>query len=180
MVSSDPVGREKICPLRYVSKSCMVRQCSGPPYSTSTMLGFGEGLDHLRFFSGNVNKAERILPCKVSCSLCGALIADEGRNMWLGFPTLFDFGTPPNIPEAFKPKCPHISMQLGCFDMDNDLPKCAGHSEKSARLVRYVSRRHYGALTLGGDAEAFGRPPTPRQLPKQRRPRSRTLRTPFC
>ncbi len=94
---------------------------------------FSAGLNHLRFFNGNLNKAERILPCKVSCSLCGALIADEGRNMWLAFPSLFDFGTPPKIPEAFKPTC-HIFYAARVFDMDDGLPKWAGHSENSARL----------------------------------------------
>ena len=43
-------------------------------------------------FNNELNKHERILPCNVSCALCGTLIADEGRKMWLAFPSLFNFG----------------------------------------------------------------------------------------
>ena len=39
-----------------------------------------EGIDHLNFYNSELNKHERILPCKVSCALCGTLIADEGRR----------------------------------------------------------------------------------------------------
>lgn len=94
---------------------------------------FSAGLDHLKFFNGALNKAERILPCKVSCRLCGAPIADEGRNMWLAFPSLFDFGTPPKVPEAFKPTC-HIFYAARVFDMDDGLPKWVGMNDISARL----------------------------------------------
>jgi hypothetical protein len=50
-----------------------------------------EGIDHLNFYNNEVNKHERILPCKVSCALCGTLLADEGRKMWLAFPSFFNF-----------------------------------------------------------------------------------------
>jgi hypothetical protein len=69
----------------------------------------------------------------VSCRHCGAPIADEGRTMWLGFPPLFDFGTPPAVPEAFKPTC-HIFYAARVLDMDDGLPKWAGHAEGSERL----------------------------------------------
>jgi hypothetical protein len=94
---------------------------------------FSAGLNHLRFFNSGRNTAERILPCKVSCGLCGTPIADEGRNMWLAFPSLFDFGTPPTVPETFKPTC-HIFYGARVFDMDDGLPKWSGLNEKSARL----------------------------------------------
>ena len=130
-VSSDPVDA-KIC------HCIMCQKLHGAPMQWAAIfhkhhVRFSAGLNHLRFFNGNLNKAERILPCKVSCSLCGALIADEGRNMWLGFPRSSTSGTPPKIPEAFKPSC-HIFYAARVFDMDDDLPKWAGHSEKSARL----------------------------------------------
>ncbi len=130
-VSSDPVDA-KIC------HCIMCQKLHGAPMQWAAIfhkhdVRFRTGLNHLRFFNGNLNKAERILPCKVSCSLCGALIADEGRNMWLGFPSLFDFGTPPKIPEAFKPTC-HLFYAARAFDMDDSLPKWAGHSENSTRL----------------------------------------------
>ena len=130
-VSCDPVDA-KIC------HCVMCQKLHGAPMQWAAIfhkrhVRFSTGLDRLRFFNGALNAAERILPCKVSCSLCGAHIADEGRNMWLGFPPLFDFGTPPRIPEAFKPTC-HIFYAARVIDMDDGLPKWAGHSEKSARL----------------------------------------------
>jgi hypothetical protein len=94
---------------------------------------FSAGLDHLRFFNGALNKAGRILPCKVGCGLCGAPIADEGRNMWLAFPSLFDFGAPPKVPEAFKPTC-HIFYAARVFDMDDGLPKWSGLNDVSVRI----------------------------------------------
>ena len=130
-VSADPLDA-KIC------HCIMCQKLHGAPMQWAAIfhkhdVRFGTGIKHLRFFNGNLNKAERILPCKVSCGLCGTLIADEGRRMWLAFPPLFDFGTPPTIPEAFKPKC-HMFYAARVFDMDDGLPKWAGHSENSARL----------------------------------------------
>ena len=131
-VSSDPVDA-KIC------HCIMCQKLHGAPMQWAAIfhkhhVRFSAGLNQLRFFNGTLNKAERILPCKVSCSLCGALIADEGREMWLGFPSLFDFGTPPKIPEAFNPTC-HIFYASKLIDMDDGLPKWAGHSGTSARLA---------------------------------------------
>ena len=94
---------------------------------------FNAGVQHLRFYHSAHDKRERLLPCKVSCGLCGAPIADEGRNMWLAFPTLFDFGEPPDVPESFKPTC-HIFYSMRVIDFDDSLPKWSGHKDKSPRL----------------------------------------------
>ena len=131
-VSADPVDA-KIC------HCTMCQKLHGAPMQWAAIfhkhhVGFVSGLHHLRFFNGHLNRAERILPCKISCGLCGSPIADEGRNMWLGFPPLFDFGSPPTAPEAFKPTC-HIFYAARVLDMNDGLPKWAGHSEKSARLA---------------------------------------------
>lgn len=91
------------------------------------------GIEHLRFYNSELNKQERILPCKVSCSLCGTLIADEGRNMWLAFPSLFDLGDAPMVPEKFKPTC-HIFYGVRIIDILDDLPKWSGHKNKSTKL----------------------------------------------
>ena len=130
-VCADPVDA-KVC------HCIMCQKLHGAPMQWAAIfhkhhVRFSTGLDQLSFFSGELNKAERILPCKVSCNLCGTPIADEGRNMWLAFPSLFDFGTPPKVPEAFKPTC-HIFYAARVFDMDDGLPKWAGHSESSTRL----------------------------------------------
>ncbi len=94
---------------------------------------FTAGVEHLRFYNSALDRAERLLPCKVACALCGTPIADEGRNMWLAFPTLFDFGTRPRVPDAFKPSC-HIFYGMRVMDVDDGLPKWSGHKGQSNRL----------------------------------------------
>ena len=94
---------------------------------------FVTGVNHLRFYNSVLNRYERLLPCKVACTSCGTLIADEGRNMWLAFPTLFDFGVPPQVPEAFKPSC-HIFYGMRVMDVIDELPKWSGHKNKSKLL----------------------------------------------
>jgi hypothetical protein len=94
---------------------------------------FTAGVEHLRFYNSTLNRRERILPCKVSCGLCGSLIADEGRNMWLAFPSLFDFGVPPQVPRAFRPSC-HIFYGMRVMDVADDLPKWSGHKNRSELL----------------------------------------------
>lgn len=94
---------------------------------------FTSGVEHLRFYNSALDRNERLVPCKVSCASCGTLIADEGRNMWLAFPTLFDFGEPPRVPEAFRPTC-HIFYGMRVLDVDDGLPKWSGHKEQSTLL----------------------------------------------
>ena len=94
---------------------------------------FTAGVDHLRFYNSARNRYERSLPCKVSCELCGTPIADEGRNMWLAFPTLFDFGDPRQVPDAFRPSC-HIFYRMRVIDVIDGLPKWSGHKEQSTLL----------------------------------------------
>jgi len=130
-VSSDPVDA-KIC------HCTMCQTLHGAPMQWAAIfhkyhVRLTAGLNQLRFFNASLNTAERILPCKVSCNLCGTPIADEGRTMWLAFPSLFDFGTPPRVPEPFKPKC-HIFYVARVFDMDDGLPKWSGHRDASTRL----------------------------------------------
>ena len=92
-VCSDPVDA-KIC-------HCLACQkLHGAPMQWAAIfhkhdVRITEGIDHLNFYNNELNKHERILPCKVSCALCGTLIADEGRNMWLAFPSLFNSSAKP-------------------------------------------------------------------------------------
>lgn len=51
-------------------------------------MAFENGIQHLKFYSSSSGASTHDLPCKVSCSYCGSLIMDEGRNMVLLFPTL--------------------------------------------------------------------------------------------
>jgi len=84
-----------------------------------------EGIDDLNFYNNEPNKHERILPCKVSCALCGTLIADEKRNMWLAFPSLFNFGDVSKVPTKFKPTC-HIFYGMGVIGASGVGPKAPG------------------------------------------------------
>lgn len=123
------------------AKICHCRVCQllhGAPMQWAAIfhkrdVRFTSGVEHLHFYNSERNCHERRLPCKVSCALCGTLIADEGRRMWLAFPTLFDFGSPPSVPQAFRPTC-HIFYATRVMDVADGLPKWSGHKEKSARL----------------------------------------------
>ena len=111
----------------------MAPPCNGAAIFHKHHVQFTSGIDDLKFYNGDLNSAERILPCKVSCARCGTPIADEGRNMWLAFPSLFEFGSPPRVPQSFMPTC-HIFYGSRVFDMDDGLPKWAGHSGSSERM----------------------------------------------
>jgi hypothetical protein len=134
-VGADPVA----------AKVCHCRNCQmlhGAPMQWAAIfhkrdVRFVRGVDQLTFYSSELKRhqprAERSLPCKVACGACGALIADEGRRMWLAFPTLFDFGAPPRVPSAFRPDC-HIFYLQRVMDINDGLPKWSGHKDKSELL----------------------------------------------
>ena len=130
-VCSDPVD-SKLC-------HCTVCQrLHGAPMQWSAIfykhnVKITEGFNHLSYYTSELNRFERILPCKVSCSSCGTLIADEGRKMWLAFPSLFDFGLPPSIPKKFEPTC-HVFYSMRVLDVNDDLPKWSGHKNRSAQM----------------------------------------------
>ena len=127
-VCSDPVDA-KVC-------HCLACQkMHGAPMQWAAIfhkhdVRITKGIDHLSFYNNELNKHERILPCKVSCALCGTLIADEGRNMWLAFPSLFNFGGVSKVPTKFKPTC-HIFYGMRVIDINDDLPKWSGHKNHS-------------------------------------------------
>lgn len=134
-------ARYEVCADPVDAKICHCRVCQklhGAPMQWAAIfhkhdVRFSQGIDHLRFYNSALDKQERILPCKVSCALCGTLIADEGRNMWLAFPSLFDFGTPAKVPDAFRPTC-HIFYATRVIDSNDDLPKWSGHRDESPLL----------------------------------------------
>ena len=94
---------------------------------------FRAGFDQISFYNVEQQLFGRTLPCKLRCGHCGTLIADEGRRMWLAFPTLFDFAALPEIPMAFRPSC-HIFYGSRVLDVQDTLPKWAGHKNKSPLL----------------------------------------------
>lgn len=128
-VSAEPVD----------AKLCHCRACQalhGAPMQWAAIfhkhhVRFTAGLDLLHFYNSDQDTNARLLPCKVSCNQCGTPIADEGRRMWLAFPTLFDFGQSTGTPDAFKPTC-HIFYGQRVIDIDDNLPKWSGHKNSSA------------------------------------------------
>lgn len=131
-VRADPVD----------AKLCHCRDCQrlhGAPMQWAAIfrkrdVRFAAGVELLQFYNSALGRHERLPPCKVRCSACGTPIADEGRNMWLAFPTLFELGTPPTVPDTFRPSC-HIFYDLRVVDVDDGLPKWSGHKERSTRLA---------------------------------------------
>ncbi len=123
------------------AKFCHCRACQtlhGAPMQWAAIfhkrdIRIVKGLDTLKFFNSEFLLPERILPCKISCSVCGTPIADEGRKMWLAFPSLFSFENYESVPEKFKPTC-HIFYGLRVVDVDDELPKWSGHKNKSRLL----------------------------------------------
>lgn len=130
-VSADPVD----------AKLCHCTTCQrlhGAPMQWAAIfhkyhVRFTAGLENLGFYNSEQNRPERILPCKVRCGKCGTPIADEGRRMWLAFPSLFNFGHPAKVPESFKPTC-HLFYGSRVVEPQDDLPKWSGHKNHSQLL----------------------------------------------
>lgn len=93
---------------------------------------FLKGVDSLGFLNTQDRCPKRELPAKVSCTRCHSPIASEGRNMWMAFPTLFDFEDR-KIPAVFQPDC-HIFYAERCMDVNDGMPKWSGHKEDSDRM----------------------------------------------
>ncbi len=94
-------------------------------------------LDYLYFYNSETderwdssNADQRTLPVKVSCSWCRTPIADEGRNMWLAFSTLFGFTVETGIPDSFR-HTNHLFYEQRCIDLPDDKVKWTGHKNKS-------------------------------------------------
>ena len=83
------------------------------------------------FYHSSKNEEEHHLPCKVSCSKCHSHLADEGRKMWMAFPTLFNFdGT---TPEAFNGTC-HIFYKHRRVNVSDGTPKWSELNNKSEQM----------------------------------------------
>ena len=107
---------------------------TGAPFQWAALfhkksLRFVKGVDKLMFFYSQDMEPVHKLPCKVACSKCHSPIADEGRNMWMSFPTLFKFDNK-QIPDAFKPSC-HIFYEQRVIDVKDGKPKWSKHQDQS-------------------------------------------------
>ena len=136
------------------AKLCHCRDCQklhGAPFEwvcifRKTSIEFISGLEQLYFWSEGLGRGfgsrERSeleknakknnifsLPVKVSCSKCRSPIADEGRNMWLAYGTLFNFDGG-KIPPSFRHTC-HLFYSQRVLDIPDNKPKWMGHRRKS-------------------------------------------------
>ncbi|POR38502.1 Uncharacterized protein TPAR_01282 [Tolypocladium paradoxum] len=117
------------------SKYCHCSDCA--PFQWAAIfpksdMAFQHGTAGLRFYSSATKRAEHDLPCKVSCSHCGTLIMDEGRNMALLFPTLLSFEDEEQT-RNFEVQC-HIFYPQRVVDIPDGKPKWAGMDKKSRLL----------------------------------------------
>ncbi|ORZ07123.1 Mss4-like protein, partial [Absidia repens] len=111
------------------SKICHCHTCQklhGAPMQWASIFPkdkvlFTKGMDDLIFYNSELKLDVHQLPCKLLCRQCHSPIADEGRNMFLAFPSLFHFHNN-IIPDKFKPTC-HIFYKSRSLDMNDDLPK---------------------------------------------------------
>ena len=101
---------------------------------------FLKGVNSLGFLNTQDRCPKRELPAKVSCTRCHSPIASEGRNMWMAFPTLFDFEER-NIPPVFQPDC-HIFYAERCMDVNDGMPKWSAHKDDSDRMKEVKSDRN--------------------------------------
>lgn len=136
------VVRYEVCADPVDAKICHCSDCQiqhGAPMQWAAIfykkqVRFTAGFEQLTFYNVGLGVTERRLPCKLRCQHCGTLVADEGRKMWLAFPTLFDFGSPPHVPAPFRPSC-HIFYANQVMDVHDDLPKWSGHKNKSTLMT---------------------------------------------
>ena len=128
----------EVCAEPVDAKICHCQVCQtlhGAPFQWAAIfhkadVRFVRGVSRLFFFSAETGQAGRTLPCKLSCSVCRAPNADEGRRMFLAFVPLFDFGSPRRVPASFEPTC-HIFYGARTLDVNDSKPKYLGHKGQS-------------------------------------------------
>ena len=103
-------------------------------------LRFIKGVNALMFYNSDKSSEQHELPCKVSCSKCHSPLADEGKNMWMSFPTSFQFQDG-KVPAAFKPTC-HIFYGSRCMDIKDGTDKWEGLRGKSKQISETWTTRH--------------------------------------
>ncbi|KAH8918871.1 glutathione-dependent formaldehyde-activating, GFA [Atractiella rhizophila] len=130
------IGREK--PLN--TKYCHCTSCQtmhGAPFQWAAIfekddLFFVSGQEDLVAYNSTKKELSHELPTKISCGYCRAPILDEGRNMFLIFPTLIKFKDRKEQ-EKFQPAC-HIFYQQRVLDVKDGKPKWRKLDEQSEKM----------------------------------------------
>eukprot|EP00928_Gymnodinium_smaydae_P001462 TRINITY_DN10539_c1_g3_i1.p1 TRINITY_DN10539_c1_g3~~TRINITY_DN10539_c1_g3_i1.p1 ORF type:complete len:505 (+),score=67.68 TRINITY_DN10539_c1_g3_i1:53-1516(+) len=175
-VSSDPVAA-KICDC----STCM--RLHGAPmqwaalFQKASVRFSPDSTSYLRWYNTSndtvyTDGAARELPCKLQCRHCGTWVADEGRNMFMAFPTLFEFvkaGDRPQFPPAFLPTC-HIFCATRALEFEDGLPSFLDDRKTPVSMTDYMldiapcldGRGHKGQAgrigVLGGSVDFAGAP----------------------
>ena len=131
----------EVCDEPVDAKYCHCNGCQklhGAPFQWAVILNknhvyFTRGLECLQFYNSEESIKGHVLPCKLSCTNCNSIIADEGRRTFLAMGSLFDFGHPPKIPKSFQPSC-HIFYSNHMVEMNDNLPKYIGHKNQSQMI----------------------------------------------
>lgn len=97
-----------------------------------TSILFTKGIEQLEFYNTANGRKDHQLPSKVLCSICHSPLADEGRNMFLAFPTAFRFEHG-EVPASFRPSC-HIFYGSRVVDIPDGAPKFEGMKGDSQEL----------------------------------------------
>lgn len=139
---------------------------------------FAQSAQFLRFYNLEHDAAfedgeKRILPCKVQCKHCGTWVADEGRNMFMAFPTLFCFNKGPGgrllVPPSFQPSA-RIFCSTRVLDSIDNIPGFRDDLQTPQTIsdfLRYVAPKldgssHKGQAgrigVLGGSPDYTGAP----------------------
>ena len=85
------------------------------------------------------NGTERLLPSKLQCTHCGTWVADEGRNNFMTFPTLFQFQGegPERFPASFRPRC-RIHCTMRSLAQQDRLPSYLDDGKTPESLQDYL------------------------------------------
>lgn len=97
--------------------------------------------DHIRFLTASsdfhpLSSSPTPLPRKISCALCGSPFMDEGRNMIMAFPPLFEFPRgdgEAGVPESLRVQS-HIFYGQRIADVVDGKDKWEGHKDQSNKM----------------------------------------------
>lgn len=97
--------------------------------------------DHIRFLTASsdfhpLSSSPTPLPRKISCASCGSPFMDEGRNMIMAFPPLFEFPRgdgEAGVPESLRVQS-HIFYGQRIADVVDGKDKWEGHKDQSNKM----------------------------------------------
>ncbi|OXG52210.1 hypothetical protein J010_01789 [Cryptococcus neoformans] len=130
-------------------KACHCRNCQklhGAPYQQAAIfpkssVRLDTPPDQVRFLTASsdfhpLSSSPTPLPRKISCGSCGSPFMDEGRNMIMAFPPLFEFHRgdgEAGVPEPLRVQS-HIFYGQRITDVVDGKDKWEGHKDQSNKM----------------------------------------------